>query len=157
MASQAYNELLYRLWKNYITNLKENEVVEFNWEKELPVGRSRFEHNNKACRLLADIIEEHSYNPRTSVLIGSRELHLILGVSSEFEPTPADWFGAAYECGTLHGTPIVVTPGLEGLETMWLIDLYHNKVIKIKQGKYDYAADKKKLLADQGVVLEEKE
>ena len=155
MESPAFSELKYKIWNNYFDNLVFEKEVEFNWERRLPVGRSKYEHYQKAGAILADIIKENVEIPRAAVLIipACFKPILIFADAKYYEPSEISTISNAYQCGTLLGAPVVVDIAIDESESSYMIlfDILNNKAIRIVPGKYDYETD----LADEIAHLKE--
>ena len=139
--SRAFKELQYQAWESYVKRLQVSYTVTFDWEKRIPVGRSKAEHYAKAGRLLASIVKDNVQNPWSAVLLIPASILPILLLNSSFKPLVGVDVSGAYQIGELCGTPIVVDPVLSGKDYFMLIDVETGKVVRIEQGAYDYEAD----------------
>lgn len=139
--SRAFKELQFQAWESYVKNLQVSYTVTFDWEKRIPVGRSKAEHYAKAGRLLACIVKDNVQNPSSAVLLIQAGMLPILLLDDGFRPFVGVDVSGAYQIGELCGTPIVMDPTLSGKDYFMLIDVETGKVVRIEQGVYDYEAD----------------
>ncbi len=145
MESKSFLELKYRIWNNYFDNLIIDKDIEFNWERRLPVGRSKFEHYYKAGTMLADLIKANVGQAEATILIIPAHFVqiLIFADTKIYERADSCTINGAYQCGILNGIAVVVDPTIPADDNkyMLLLDLAENKAIRIVPGKYDYDTD----------------
>lgn len=145
MESKAFLELKYRALNYYLSHQNPSKEVALNWERRLPIGRSKYEHYQKAGAMLADLIKANVENLEAAVLIIPPTFTpiMIFADANQYERCEVGVISGAYQCGTLNGTAVVVEPTIPAGEAayMLLFDFASGKVIRIIQGKYDYDAD----------------
>lgn len=147
MESRAFLELQYTAMSHYLNSLKIDKEVPLNWERKLPLGKSKYEHYQKAGSMLLDLIKENVEDQNAAIVIVPASFLPILCLASKYARADECRLNGVYQCGILGNTAVAVDPNIPSGEEAYilLIDFASGKAIRITQGKYDYDAD----LADE--------
>lgn len=153
MESRAFLELQYMAMSHYLNSLKIDKEVPLNWERKLPLGKSKYEHYRKAGLMLLDIIKENVDDQDAAIVIIPASFQPIIYFASEYAGAEECKLNGVYQCGILGNTAVAVDPTIPSGEEayMLLIDFASGKTVKITQGKYDYDTD----LAEEMAYLKE--
>jgi len=143
MESRSFLELQYAAMNSYLNSLKIDKEIPLNWERRLPLGRSKLEHYRKAGAMLLDLIKENVKDQGAAIVIIPANFIPILYFADKYANSDICKLNGVYQCGILGNTAVAVDPTIPSGEEsyMLLIDFASSTAIKIIQGKYDYDAD----------------